>query len=276
MSPAQDSERAEAEARLQQAITEYQERQKNAPKDSKSSLRRVDKDFNISWYTLKRRLDESLSRNKAQESSMNLSNLEEKELVHWIITLIQHDYVSRYRTVRELMKIIRNQRVSDVNDDNVQLVIYDIFDRDWVCRFISRHFELASVRKKLIEATRIKDVSIKRLTKWFENLHRVINKNDIESENINNMNKSEFFINDIEASQHIINVTIRQAFQAKSERQEWITAIECVYADKTSLSFLIIFKDENLSRQWISANIHNNWRFDYNIKKWTSNIHEFQ
>ena len=51
MSPAKDSEHAEAEARLQQAIAEYQERQKNAPKDSKSSLRRVAKDFNISRLT---------------------------------------------------------------------------------------------------------------------------------------------------------------------------------------------------------------------------------
>ena len=43
-----DPERAETEARLQQAIAEYKKRQKQAPKDSKSSLRLVATDFNIS------------------------------------------------------------------------------------------------------------------------------------------------------------------------------------------------------------------------------------
>ena len=156
MSPAKDSERAEAEARLQRAIAEYQKRQKNAPKDSKSSLRRIAKDFNISWYTLKRRLDGSLPRNKAQESSMNLSNLEEKELVHWITMLTQHDYAPRYHTVHELAEIIRNQRVLGVNDDDVQLVNYDTFGKDWVSRFMSHHPELKSARRKLIEAARIR------------------------------------------------------------------------------------------------------------------------
>ena len=201
MSPAKDSEHAEAEARLQQAIAEYQERQKNTPKDSKFSLQYVAKDFNISRYTLKRRLDGSLPRNKAQESSMNLSNLEEKELVHWITTLTQHGYAPRYHAVCELTEIIRNQRVLGVNDDDVQLVNYDTFGRDWVSRFISRHPELKSARRKLIEAARIKDVSVERLTKWFEDLQRVIGENDIEPGNIHNMNESGFAIGDIEASQ---------------------------------------------------------------------------
>src|SRR5271154_5348345 len=98
MPPAKDSERAETEARLQQAIAEYKKRQKQAPKDSKSSLRRVAKDFNVPRQTLKGRLDGRVSCNKAHESSMNLSNLEEKELVHWITTLTQHDYAPRYCT----------------------------------------------------------------------------------------------------------------------------------------------------------------------------------
>ena len=90
------------------------------------------------------------------------------------------------------------------------------------------------------------------------------------------MDESGFAIGDIEASQRIINATIRQAFQAKPGRQEWITAIECVCADGTSLSPLIIFKGENLSRQWIPASIRNTWRFGCNTKCWTSNIHGIQ
>jgi len=60
------------------------------------------------------------------------------------------------------------------------------------------------------------------------------------------MDESGFAIGDIEASQHIINATIHQRFQAKPGRQEWVTAIECICADGSSLPPLIIFKGESI------------------------------
>ena len=95
------------------------------------------------------------------------------------------------------------------------------------------------------------------LTKWFEDLEWIVDEHNIDLKNFYNMDESGFAIGDIEASQCIINTTIRQKFQAKPGRQEWITAMECIYADGSFLPPLIIFKAENLSRQWISASIHN-------------------
>ena len=138
---------------------------------------------------------------------------------------------------------------------------------------MARHPQLESTRRKCIEAARIKDVSVERLTKWLEDLERIIDAHNIEPQNIYNMDESGFAMGDIEASQRIINTTIRQRFQAKPGRQEWITAMECICADGSSLPPLIIFKGENLSRQWIPASIHNNWRFDCNTNGWTSNKH---
>ena len=71
------------------------------------------------------------------------------------------------------------------------------------------------------------------------------------------MDESGFAISDIEASQCIINATIRQKFQAKPGHQEWVTVVECICAYGSFLPPLIIFKGENLSCQWISASIHN-------------------
>jgi len=261
---------------MQEAITEYQKRQKKNPKDRKSSIRQVAVDFNIPRKTLEGRLKGAVPRYQAQETLMNLTIHEEKELVHWITRLTQCGYAPRYSTVRELAEIIRNRHIFGVNDDDIQLVNYEPFGKDWVPRFMSRHSQLKSARIKLIEAARVKDVSVERLTKWFEDLQCVITEHGIQPENIYNMDESGFAIGDIEASQRIINATIRQAFQAKPGRQEWVTSIECVCADGTSLPPLIIFKGENLSRQWISASIHNNWRFSCNTKGWTSNVHGLQ
>ena len=53
---------------------------------------------------------------------------------------------------------------------------------------------------KLIEVVRVKDISIEWLTRWFDDLKYIIIKYEIQSENIYNMNESDFTIDDIEAS----------------------------------------------------------------------------
>jgi Tc5 transposase DNA-binding domain len=230
-----DPERAEKEARLQAAIIEYNNRVKQQKSASKVSINRLAKDFKVPRQTLTGRLNRKQAPNKAHETAMHLTINEEKELACWITTRTQHGYAPRYRTVLELAEIIRNRPVHGVNDDDIQLVTYDEFGRDWVARFMSRHPPLLSARIKLTEATRIKDVSVDRLTKWFEDLQRVIKEYKIEPGNLYNMDESRFAIGDIEASQRIINATIRQAFQEKPGRQEWVTSIECVCADGKSL-----------------------------------------
>jgi hypothetical protein len=162
MTRRKNPETAENEARLQQAIAEYQKQQKKPPK---VSLRRVAKEFNVPRQTLRDRLDGKLPRNKAHEQLMHLTNEEENELVHWITTLTPCGYAPHYRTVQELAEIIRNQRVVDVNNEDIQLVNYDEFGKDWVARFMSCHPQLESTRRKCIEAARIKDVSEEGLTK---------------------------------------------------------------------------------------------------------------
>ena len=52
--------------------------------------------------------------------------------------------------------------------------------------------------------------------------------------------------------------------------------VECVSADGRVIPPLVIFRAENLSRQWIPASIHGNWKFGCNSKGWTSNIHGMQ
>ena len=60
---------------------------------------------------------------------MHLTHQEEKELVHWVTTLTERGYAPRYRTVQGLAELIRNRRV---NDEDVQLVNYEEFGKDWV------------------------------------------------------------------------------------------------------------------------------------------------
>ena len=273
MTRAKSQEVAEKESRIQQAIAAYARNQKAS---GNASIRAIAKEFNVPRSTLQDRVDGKSPRNQAHEQLMHLTKAEETELVHWITMLTQRGYAPRYRTVRELAEIIRNRRVYGINNADIQLVNYDSIGKNWVARFLSRHPELDTARKKCIEAARIKDVSVERLTKWFEDLQRVIEEYGIELKDIYNLDESGFAMGDIEASQRIINATIRQSFQAKPGRQEWVTALECICADGSSLPPLIIFKGENLSRQWIPQDVPYNWRFGCNTNGWTSNKHGLQ
>jgi hypothetical protein len=210
-------ESTEKEARTQQAIATYKKKQE---KSGKASVRAIAKEFNVPRSTLQDHRDGKLARNQAHEQLMHLTKVEERGLVHWITMLTQRGYAPRYCTVRDLAEIIRNRRVYGVNDEDVQLINYDDISRDWVARFMSCHPDLESARRKCIEAARIKDVSVERLTKWVEDLQGIIAEHNIEPKNLYNMDESGFAIGDVEASQRIINATIRQKFQAKPGRQE--------------------------------------------------------
>src|SRR5436305_9418796 len=180
-------EMGDKEARLQQAMAKYKKQQR---KRIKVSLNRIAKQFIVPRQTLKNQLNRKLPRNKAHKELIHLTNIEEMELVHWIITLTQCGYAPRYHTVQELVEIIRNRRVLGVNDNEVQLINYDSFGKDWVAYFISHHPQLKSDRRKCIEAIRIKDVSGEQLRKWFQDLQTIITEGEIELENLYNMDKS--------------------------------------------------------------------------------------
>lgn len=54
-------------------------------------------------------------------------------------------------------------------------------------------------------------------------------------------------------------------------RQEWVTVLECIYTDGTSISPLVVFKGENLSSEWIiPANPAEDWRFACSRRGWTN------
>ena len=256
---------AEKEARLQEAIT--------AVKDNQFTCHAAALIFNVPRRTLYDRVNGGKKpRNLAHEHDQNLTHDEEKELVRWITRLTISGYAPRYETLRRLAEIIRERRVKP-DGDKVQVNVYDKIGKEWVPRFLQRHPELASVRPRSIDSSRIKAASPERLQRWFADLEKVLAEFNIKPENIYNMDESGFAIGEKEAGRVIIDARVRQKFQAKPGRQEWVTVVECVCADGSHIPPLVIFKAENLSKEWIPASIHGNWRFNCNSKGWTSNAH---
>ena len=191
-----------------------------------------------------------------------------------------YDYITgyppRYQTLREMAEEIRSCRLKNINTPGMTLVEYPPIGRDRVTWFLQQHNELSSIHPRSIEIARVKDVSLERLQQWFNDLHDAIEKYGILPENMYNVDETGFAIGEREASKIIIDAPIQQQFQAKPGRQEWVSIVECICGDGPVLPPLVIFKAENLSMQWIPANIDENWKFSYNSGGWTSNEHGMQ
>ena len=142
---------------------------------------------------------------------------------------------------------IRKRLVKNINDEGMELVHYDCIGRDWVQRFMLRHSELASVTPRSIDAVRVKDISQERLQQWFTDLKKVIMEYNIKPQNKYNMDESGFGIGEKEPGRCIINAQVRQQFQAKPGHQEWVSIVECICADGTTIPILIIFCCNNSS-----------------------------
>jgi len=256
----------EKEAQLQKAI--------NAIRKGQYTCHSAALAFNVSRTTLYARVNGGRKpRNVSHESEQILSHAEERELIRWITRLTINGYPPRYSTLREMAEEVRKRRVKQINEDGMQLVQYDDIGTDWVSRFLRRHPELAGVTLQSIESSRLKAATPERLQKYFDDLEKVVAEYNILAENKYNMDESGYAIGEIEATRCIINANIRQQFQSKPGRQEWVTSVECICADGTALPPLIIFKGEKVSPRWVTENIPSDWRFACNSKGWTSNEH---
>jgi len=82
-----------------------------------------------------------------------------------------------------------------------------------------------------------------------------------------------FGIGNTQHSYIVVDKMQRKRYQASPGRQEWITAIECVWANGTDILPFIILKGNNFVANWISHDAPNGWKFSNNSKGWTSNEH---
>jgi len=155
----------------------------------------------------------------------------------------------------------------------MELVYYLDIGKDWVRHFMLRHPELTGVTPRSMDAVRVKDVTPERMQQWFADLENVVAEYNIKPENKYNMDESGFAMGEKEAGKCIINAQIRQKYQAKPGRQEWVSVVECVSADGIVVPPLVIFNGEKTLPIWIPENIHGDWKFSCNSKGWTSNIH---
>ena len=108
---------------------------------------------------------------------------------------------------------------------------------------------------------------------WFDAYKSLITEQKIENYNTYNMDKTGFSIGTMQSTRIIFDSTLRTRFQAYAGRQEWVSAVECICMDGTTIDPLIIFKGQNILQSWIPKEVISKWHFSANTKGWTNNLH---
>jgi DDE superfamily endonuclease/Tc5 transposase DNA-binding domain len=230
------------------------------------------RELGISRSTVCRRLRGNPSRSAAREKQQLLSEVQENTLVKWIKQLTIGGYPVTYALLREIANEIRSMNASP-NFPNTKSFDHQKIGRDWVPRFIQRHPNLKAVVGRRIEISRMSGANTDAFNKWFDAVKMVVDRFDIEVENIYNMDETGFSMGTMDCTRVIVDTSVRTKWQAHPGRKEWVTIVECICADGTSILPLVIFKGVNPLSNWIPRALRDNWYFSANSKGWTTNLH---
>jgi Tc5 transposase DNA-binding domain len=200
----------------------------------------------------------------AHEDQQLLIRAEERALVKWLTHLTASGYPARHFFLRKMAEGLQTMRLAKINDASEELISYPPIGKNWSTRFLRCHPQLKTMIAHAIEASRIKEVTRPAIVECFEVFIKLIHENEIKPENIYNMDETGFPLGTIQKAQVIVDSSIRMKYQSQPGRQEWITAVEYVSADGTSIPPLIIFKGETLMNSWMPRHPPQGWKFSCN------------
>jgi hypothetical protein len=87
------------------------------------------------------------------------------------------------------------------------------------------------------------------------------------------MDETGFGIGTSQSCRVIIDSTLRTRYKLEPGRQEWVSIVECICANGTSLTPMVIFQGKNVCNTWFTESTPYDWQFSASPKGWTSNIH---
>jgi DDE superfamily endonuclease/Tc5 transposase DNA-binding domain len=206
-----------------------------------------------------------------------LTHAEEQALAKWITHLMATGHPARHCFIKEIAEEIRRER----HAHSAIPVSYPDLGNAWVPQFLSRHPSLQTTLARAIESARIKDVSSEAILNFFAIFSALLEEHQIPHENVYNMDETGiplcYFINkricDWRKSNQLCCCRFHPSLEAQPGRQEWVTVIECICANGSSIPPMIIFKGKSLMTSWIPQTAPNDWYYAYNTKGWTNNEH---
>ena len=265
---------------IDKAITAWHAEQDLHP-SLRRSMRRIASDNDVPHNTLSTRLSgKCTTRQQSHENFQALTTTEEEVLVKYIYRMTRFGFPLPCKTAHDIAAHIRQTRLlptlSPLNPRQP-------LGKNWVHHFKDRHKEVFLGWTKALEGKRIDVTQPDLLRKWFDELLALQTQYRYETRNIFNMDETGYSMGTTQSTQVMAYVDPRsegvkgrhsrtKVFKPCGSRTEWITAIECVSADGTSLPPVIIFKGKGRARtEWLpeTGNVEG-WKWMTSEKGWTN------
>ncbi|CAG7851922.1 SubName: Full=Uncharacterized protein {ECO:0000313/EMBL:CCA76406.1} [Serendipita indica DSM 11827] len=193
--------------------------------------------YGVSRTTLQHRWNGRKTRQEANEERQLLNRDEENALVEWIIFWGGKGMPLNAHSVRAIAMAICGQ---------------DVW-KHWVERFKDRHSQrLKSTWTKAIDHSRAKALNPNIVCDFFLKLIAEVQGSKISASNIYNADEKGIQFGDYGQSKALVGRSQKTTRVIGNTSREMATVIECVCADGSSITPMVIFKGKRLSKYYFA------------------------
>jgi len=117
--------------------------------------------------------------------------------------------------------------------------------------FRKRYPSISTIFSRSIGTSCLEAFNFATVSAFFDALTNLFLKNSYPPDAVFNVDETGFALGTTQSSKVLIDKTVSKGLKKIAERQEWITAIECISAAGTPLPPLVIFKAKDTNTKWI-------------------------
>ncbi len=231
---------------------------KNNPK---IGIRAAAKLYNVPASTLCRRRGGQPSRRDIPANSRNLTDLEEQEIVQYVVELYTRAFPPRLRGVEDMAnQLLRVRDAPPVG-------------QRWAHNFVKRQPELQTRYTRRYDYQRAKCEDPKVIGEWFALVQNVKAKYGIVDDDIYNFDETGFMMGIIFAGMVVTTSDGRgKAKLAQPGNREWATVIQGVNALGWAIPpFIILAAQYHLANWYTECSLPADWRIATTDNGWTTN-----
>jgi len=182
-------------------------------------------------------------------TTLRIDPMQERILIRWIQDLQQMYMSPNYQKI----KLVANQLLKE-NGDKKPL------GKHWITRFRQRYPELKSGRSKAMEIKRLTALSPDIIELHFNQIHELKLRYNIDSSRIYNMDEKGFQMGQHRGNYTIFDAHLGPPLAPSTGITQWVTVIECIIANGTSLKPYIIFiGQEPETAWWLDSGLLQEW-----------------
>ena len=224
------------------------------------SFRAAERLYGVSRRTLARRAEGGLSKTFSHQSQQLLAPVQEKWLVEWILDLEQQGYAPSHTEAREMAC-----QISTFNGGPTKV------GKNWISRFLHRNPSIRSKIGRKIDALRVRNTNPESLRVWYDMVGKLFQRYRFDVQDIYNMDETGWCLGTQNNQMVLGSNRTKRVYKKSPEAREWVSVIECIYADGTSIQPVTIFKGKSCQSTWFEEEYIPNWLYTTSEKAWTSN-----